>query len=237
MADRLLTIGSFALVSGLSIAALRHYDEVDVLKPAQVDRRTGCRYYHADQVRPARMIRSLRGLDLPLDAIREVLGARDAEHVRSLLSAHRQRLVGRSHELSRMLAIVDEFIEKGVIMTAVTGCRIVEINIGAKDLGESLRFYEDVFEVKFDEDKHGDGPVHYHVQFGTWPSDQFFLLNIRERPGTSSFGFLVEHLEAIHKRALDAGAKELSPPVDTPGMPRNSGFEDPSGNIVWLYQG
>ena len=114
-------------------------------------------------------------------------------------------------------------------------CRIIELNIGAKNLTESIGFYEDVFGGESCEEKHGDGPVHYHVQFGV-ESDQFFLFSITERPGVTDFGFLVEDLEATHGRALAAGASELYPPVETPGIPRNSAFEDPSGNKVRLYQ-
>jgi hypothetical protein len=35
---KLLTIGAFAAATGLSIAALRHYDEIGLLEPARVHR-------------------------------------------------------------------------------------------------------------------------------------------------------------------------------------------------------
>lgn len=56
----LLNIGGFSLVSGLSITALRHYDEVGILAPAWVDPSTGYRRYRLDQLRTARTIRELR---------------------------------------------------------------------------------------------------------------------------------------------------------------------------------
>jgi DNA-binding transcriptional MerR regulator len=43
--DDLLNIGAFALATGLSIPALRRYDEIGLLKPAQVDSDTGYRRY------------------------------------------------------------------------------------------------------------------------------------------------------------------------------------------------
>ena len=43
--DELISIGRFARPSGLSIGALRHYDELDLLRPADVDRFTGYRRY------------------------------------------------------------------------------------------------------------------------------------------------------------------------------------------------
>jgi hypothetical protein len=38
-----LSIGRFARLTGLSIGALRHYDELDLLRPAEVDRFTAYR--------------------------------------------------------------------------------------------------------------------------------------------------------------------------------------------------
>jgi hypothetical protein len=35
--DKLLSIGSFGLLTGLSVTTLRHYDDADVLEPAFVD--------------------------------------------------------------------------------------------------------------------------------------------------------------------------------------------------------
>ena len=43
--EDLLNIGAFALATGLTIPALRHYDEVGLLKPAAVDPDTGYRRY------------------------------------------------------------------------------------------------------------------------------------------------------------------------------------------------
>ena len=42
--DDLLTIGRFARLAGLSVGALRHYDELDLLRPARIDptRAIGC---------------------------------------------------------------------------------------------------------------------------------------------------------------------------------------------------
>lgn len=46
-----MTIGRFAQLSGLSIHALRHYDDVGLLEPAVVDAATGYRRYRAGRFR------------------------------------------------------------------------------------------------------------------------------------------------------------------------------------------
>ena len=65
--DDLLTIGRVARLSGLTTKALRHYDRVGVLRPAEVAGTSGYRLYRREQVEQARQIRILRELELPLD--------------------------------------------------------------------------------------------------------------------------------------------------------------------------
>jgi DNA-binding transcriptional MerR regulator len=75
--DELIPIGRFARLAGLSIGALRHYDELGILRPADVDRFTAYRRYRREQLETARTIRRLRDLELPIDEIRAVLAADD----------------------------------------------------------------------------------------------------------------------------------------------------------------
>lgn len=240
--DRLLNIGSFAMLSGLSIAALRHYDEVGVLEPAEVDPQTGYRRYHPDQVAVARVVYALRAVELPVAEIRRYLKAQEPEHARAILVKHKERLSMRARDMSFMVKTMDEYVEKGVVVPQVTGCRVVAINVGVKNLDESIKFYEEAFEVAFKSNP--EDPKGAQLMFGTWPGEQFFLLNIRERDPsephhdhTSAFGLLVEDLGVVHQRALEAGAKEHFPPMETPGLPRHSRIEDPSGNRIVLWQG
>ncbi len=79
----LLSISSFSRLTLLSPKALRLYDQLGVLTPAYTDPESGYRYYHADQVREANLIRFMRRMDMPLTAIRKVLASSpdDAEHL------------------------------------------------------------------------------------------------------------------------------------------------------------
>src|SRR5688572_7196693 len=70
----LLSIGTFADMTRLSIKALRLYDQLDILRPRHVDSQSGYRYYESDQLSRARMIRNMRDMDMPLAEIRRVLG-------------------------------------------------------------------------------------------------------------------------------------------------------------------
>ena len=70
----LLTIGSFARAARLSPKALRLYDELGLLRPAQVDPNSGYRFYDLDQLEQARLVAWLRRLGMPLAQIRVVCG-------------------------------------------------------------------------------------------------------------------------------------------------------------------
>ena len=62
-------IGEFSKLSQVTVKTLRHYDEEGLLKPAQVDRFTGYRYYSADQLPRLYRILALKDLGLSLQQI------------------------------------------------------------------------------------------------------------------------------------------------------------------------
>jgi DNA-binding transcriptional MerR regulator len=238
----LLNIGAFALLTGLSIDALRHYDEIGLLLPAEVDTATSYRRYRLEQVPAAKRIRALRAVDLPIDEIRALADA-DDERTRAALRVHRARLGERSRALADTIETLDDYIENGVPMKQTTPpCRVAEINLGVDDVDAARRFYEATFGLEFTEDRHEDGFVHLLAAFGSWPSDEFFLLNIIDgaddpyRAGRANFGLLVDDLDAVHKRAIAAGGTEMIAPRDMVGMPRSSTVIDPGNNLVNLYQ-
>jgi DNA-binding transcriptional MerR regulator len=119
--DDLLSIGRFARLAGLSVGALRHYDELDLLRPADIDRFTGYRRYRRAQLETARTIARLRDLELPLDEIRDVLAMDDPAGQRRRLAAHRARIEARTNRLTCLLHVVGRMTDgKDPIMTNAT---------------------------------------------------------------------------------------------------------------------
>ena len=93
--DEVLSIGRFARLSGLSVGALRHYDEIGLLVPAEVDPWTAYRRYHRSQLDRGRTIARLRELDLPLDEMTAVLDSTDELERLAALDRHRLRIEAR----------------------------------------------------------------------------------------------------------------------------------------------
>ncbi|WP_123962388.1 VOC family protein [Streptomyces sp. TLI_185] len=225
----MLSIGSFSLVTGLSITALRHYDDVGLLAPAYVDPDTGYRRYRPNQVDEARLYAALRRLEVPVDAMRAV-----REHgVGAVLAEHRERLQARADSLTSLIETVDRYMEKGL---PVKTRRISQVTIVAEDLPASVAFYRDAFDADYHEEISS-------FQFGTYPDDDFFLLTVANpqshpwQGGPAKFGLGVADIDAAHARALAAGAVEIEAPVDRPWKPRSSTVQDPGGNHIDLYEG
>src|ERR1700747_133353 len=77
-----VSVGRFATMTHLSVKTLRHYHQVGLLEPAEVDPHTGYRYYALEQLPTAQLIRRLRDLRMPVADVRAVLVAgRPAERV------------------------------------------------------------------------------------------------------------------------------------------------------------
>jgi DNA-binding transcriptional MerR regulator len=232
--DHMLNIGAFATATGLSIPALRHYDEIGLLKPAHVDAGTGYRRYAPPQIEQARLICGLRAVDLPIDEIRVVLG-RHANDVRGALDIHRDRLITQVRELSQRVLAIDEFIEKGTAMPALQVTRPVQIRIKVDDVPSTAAFYTAAFDLVFNESISS-------LQFGTYRGDRFFLITLEENgqqppiAAGARFGLLVDDIDAAHQRAIDAGGAEVHPPTDFAWKPRTSCVRDPSGNLIDLSQ-
>jgi MerR family transcriptional regulator, thiopeptide resistance regulator len=74
-AERPLRIGGVARATGLTVRALRHYDEIGLLRPSERTQ-AGHRLYGGDDVRHLYRIVALRRLGLGLDAVAACL-ARD----------------------------------------------------------------------------------------------------------------------------------------------------------------
>jgi DNA-binding transcriptional MerR regulator len=99
------SIGEFSRASHLSVKTLRHYHEVGLLEPSEIDPNSGYRYYSYEQIPTAQVIRRLRGLEMPVAEVKAVLAAPDAEARHRLIVAHLDRL---ESELAHTRAAVGE---------------------------------------------------------------------------------------------------------------------------------
>lgn len=241
--DGLMTIGRFARLTGLSVGTLRHYDEVGLLPPASVDPASGYRRYRRDQAGRARQIVMLRWDGLPIEEIRQIIDDQTGDVAHGVLTRHRHRLERQRDLLTAQIRDADRCLEEGLNMPALqAGCRPCQIKIAVDDIDAAVAFYSKAFGFRQQVVRRTEQADYSAFMFGTYGQDDFFLMHLitgqdrMDLPGRSTFGLLVEDLDAYHARAIEAGATEIVVPHDAKGMPRNSAVRDPSGNWIGLAQ-
>lgn len=97
-ADQLLSISIFGRRCRLSMKALRLYDRLGLLTPAEVDERSGYRWYRESQLETARLVAMLRRLDMPLAQVGEVIsapGPKAAELIATYWEAAERRIASQ----------------------------------------------------------------------------------------------------------------------------------------------
>jgi len=114
-----LAIGDFSRMTHLSVVTLRHYHEVGLLTPAEIDPQSGYRFYEPGQVRIAQVIRRFRDLGMPLDQIREVLQAPDTPARNEVIAAHLQRMEAQLALTQSVVASLRSLLERPPTPVAV----------------------------------------------------------------------------------------------------------------------
>ena len=104
----MLKIGEFSKLSRVSVRMLRHYDEIGLLKPAEIDRFTDYRYYREDQLPIAGRIAALKDMGFSLaDIVRILEVYDDREKLEPFFSARREELEALSKDTAYKLTLLD----------------------------------------------------------------------------------------------------------------------------------
>ena len=126
----MLSIGRFADATGLTVKALRHYDEMGLLVPARVDPDNGYRYYDAAQIEDAVAIRRLRALELPLNEVGALVEA-DGDTLRDRLAAHGYRVAEEARDKHSLLIELGALVEGGGDEVVVEVRDVPELRLAA----------------------------------------------------------------------------------------------------------
>lgn len=130
-------IGEFSNLSRLSINTLHHYNEIGILKPEQVDKYTGYRYYSALQLVTANKIIALKDAGFSLGEIAQILySIPSIDSIISMLEDKaetlEQALKNESERLNRLRTNIFLIKNGGVpIMNEITIKRVEPILIAA----------------------------------------------------------------------------------------------------------
>jgi DNA-binding transcriptional MerR regulator len=115
-----VAIGDFSRMTHLSVTALRHYHEVGLLRPAEIDPDSGYRFYAPGQIQTAQVIRRFRDLGMPLDEIRAVLDAPDPAARNQVIVAHMQRMESQLAATQSVVASLRSLLERSAAPITVS---------------------------------------------------------------------------------------------------------------------
>ncbi|MDP2844299.1 MAG: MerR family transcriptional regulator [Acetobacterium sp.] len=93
----------------VTIKALRHYDEIGLLKPATIEKFTGYRYYTSEQLPLLHQILALREMGFTLDEIKKIQGGTPEK---DLLLQKRLELLKRIAQDTLRLSQVESYLVK-----------------------------------------------------------------------------------------------------------------------------
>jgi DNA-binding transcriptional MerR regulator len=131
-------IGDFSRLTQVTVKALRHYDSLGLLKPAQIDPDTGYRYYTASQLPRLNRVVALKDLGFSLEQIGQLLDADlSLDQLRAMLVLRqeevRTQIADEQSRLARIAARLDQ-IERGdaaapydVVLKRVEAQRVASI--------------------------------------------------------------------------------------------------------------
>lgn len=104
-----MKIGEFARLSGVSVRALRHYDEIGLLRPERTDPVSGYRQYCADQLRTLQWLLALRGVGFGLEQSQALISGGADLH--AALLTQRRELQQNIRTQAERLARLDAWVQ------------------------------------------------------------------------------------------------------------------------------
>lgn len=106
-----MQIKEFAELVGVSVRTLHYYDEIGLLKPSEVDKYTGYRFYDMSCFERMQEILFYRELDFSLKTISKIISSPEYDK-RQALARQRDLLLAKKEHLEQLISAIDS-LEKG----------------------------------------------------------------------------------------------------------------------------
>ena len=108
-----LTIKEFANFVGITVSSLQHYDRKKIFRPTKRGEKykNDYRYYSPVQITTVKMLRVLREIGVPLDAIRNLMQDRSPEVIVKLLTKNRDMVANEIRYLDEVHSVINTFTE------------------------------------------------------------------------------------------------------------------------------
>jgi DNA-binding transcriptional MerR regulator len=197
----MLKIGEFSRLSQVTVATLHHYDEIGLLKPAQIDSFTSYRYYNVEQLARLHRIMALKELGLSLEQIALMMSDElSSEQIRGMLRLQQAQIQQRVREDQvrlaqvefhlRMIEMEDKMPELDVIVKQIPPVRAMTLRRTMKNedlvafgieleqalVRHDIKLVAPAFEIHYAEEFNVDfEDVEYVIPIGDLPIDKMPL--------------------------------------------------------------
>ena len=180
-----LSIKEFAGFVGMTVAALRHYDNIGVFSPAKhgVEYENNYRYYSPAQITTVKMIRVLTEIGVPLKEIKELAKNRTPEKMIKLLSKNMDKVADEMRFLQEVLSVIGIYTDLLYEGMSATETDITVSVMPEKQIimGDENDFNETTGFIRFSNETHDPKLNMSYPVGGYWPSMEAFL-NEPSRP-------------------------------------------------------
>ncbi|SDZ86639.1 DNA-binding transcriptional regulator, MerR family [Thalassobacillus cyri] len=134
-------IGLFSQMSKTTVKTLRYYDEVGILRPAYIDKRTGYRYYTSDQLGALHEIIALRQIGFSIEEISQLM---KGEQVMGVLEKRRAEIEKEFYEAADKLSRINHYIDEQKGSIAMNYKAVI------KELPECMVYYKKMVVPDYD---------------------------------------------------------------------------------------
>jgi DNA-binding transcriptional MerR regulator/effector-binding domain-containing protein len=154
----MIKIGEFSKLVQVPVPTLRYYDQMGLLKPIEVDRFTGYRYYSVSQLPRLNRILALRGLGFTLEQIAEALDdGLTPEQMRGMLRLRHAQISQQLVEMQDQLLEVENRLQQieheseistyDVILKPVVPLLVAEVRAILPKHSDSGSLFSEVYEA------------------------------------------------------------------------------------------
>ena len=148
-----MQIKEFAEFAGVSVRTLHYYDEIGLLRPAEVDRITGYRFYDEDSLFRMQEILFYRELDFSLKSISKILSSPGYDKSKAL-QEQKQLLILKKERLERLISAIDGAVKGENVMTAFDNSEFEKYKAEAQEKWSNTDAYKE----------HAEKTKHYSKQ-------------------------------------------------------------------------
>lgn len=129
----MLSIGEFSKICHVTTRTLRHYDDIDLIKPVKINGENNYRFYEVSQVRIMLLINRLKSYNFSLDEIREILIRNDLEYTKNKIKEKEEEIkeiVNKYKDIEKSMKRDLLNLEKGYdIMSFIENIEVKIINV------------------------------------------------------------------------------------------------------------